>query len=226
MLPHVIVNLAMSADGKLSTVERRQVKISGKNDFSRVDVLKAGVDAIMVGIGTVLADDPSLTVKSSALKEERTAAGKDENPVRIVVDSRARTPSDAGILHKGPGRRVVAVSKSADHAKIKELSDFADIICAGEKRVDLCALMEALADLGISTVMVEGGGSLIWSLFEEGLVDEFYTCIGNVVIGGATAPTPADGKGFIDESLFPHLELSGMEKIDEGVLLKWTVIKG
>ncbi|MEI7648565.1 MAG: dihydrofolate reductase family protein, partial [Methanomicrobiales archaeon] len=64
MRPYVVVNVAMSADGKISTRERRQVKISGAQDFSRVDKLKAGSDAVMVGIGTVLADDPSLTVKS------------------------------------------------------------------------------------------------------------------------------------------------------------------
>ena len=64
MRPFVFVNLAMSADGKISTKERRQVKISGKSDFERVDVIKAGADAVMVGVGTVLADNPSLTVKS------------------------------------------------------------------------------------------------------------------------------------------------------------------
>ena len=142
MLPYVTVNLAMSADGKLSTIERRQVKISGKSDFERVDILKAGSDAIMVGIGTVLADDPSLTVKSQELKESRLSLGKDENPVRIVVDSRARTPAGADILQEGPGGRRIAVTGSADKAKLEELSDYADIIESGNERVDLRALLE------------------------------------------------------------------------------------
>ncbi|MDD3934298.1 MAG: dihydrofolate reductase family protein, partial [Methanoculleus sp.] len=75
MRPFVFVNVAMSADGKISTRERRQVRISGSGDFSRVDRIKAESDAIMVGIGTVLADNPSLTVKSPELRAERVAAG-------------------------------------------------------------------------------------------------------------------------------------------------------
>ena len=79
MRPSVVVNVAMSADGKLSTRERRQVKISGAEDFSRVDRLKADCDAVMVGIGTVLADDPSLTVKNPDHRRERQRSGKPEH---------------------------------------------------------------------------------------------------------------------------------------------------
>ena len=225
MIPHVTVNLAMSADGKLSTIERRQVKISGQKDFRRVDVLKAENDAIMVGIGTVLADDPSLTVKSPELKENRLSGGRDENPVRIIVDSNARTPCNAEIVHKGPGKRIIAVSESADPEKLKELGKYADIIIAGTGRVDLKSLLVELSARGIRSLMVEGGGSLIWSLFENNLVDEYYTCIGNIIIGGSSAPTPADGTGFIKEQDFIKLEFAGMETIDEGVLLKWKVKK-
>ena len=95
MRPLVVVNVAMSADGKLSTRERRQVKISGAEDFARVDRLKAGCDAVMVGIGTVLADDPSLTVKNPDLKSRRQQEGKPEHPVRVVSDSHARITPDA-----------------------------------------------------------------------------------------------------------------------------------
>ena len=118
MRPYVVVNVAMSADGKISTRERRQVKISGTQDFSRVDQLKADSDAVMVGIGTVLADDPSLTVKSEERRTNRLHRGADEHPVRIVVDSKARTPPDAALLHKGVGKRIVAVSRLADPKKL------------------------------------------------------------------------------------------------------------
>ncbi|UUX92803.1 2,5-diamino-6-(ribosylamino)-4(3H)-pyrimidinone 5'-phosphate reductase [Methanoplanus endosymbiosus] len=223
MRPFVFVNLAMSADGKLSTTERRQVKISGKSDFLRVDEIKAGSDAIMVGIGTVTADDPSLTVKSEKLKKERTERGCEENPIRIVIDSEGRTPENAEILHKGPGRRIIAVSEKASDKNLERLSPYADIIVAGKDKVDLAGVMEALSDIDVKRVMVEGGGTLIWSLFEEDLIDEFYTCIGNIIIGGDSAPTPADGTGFIKEENFTRLELIDMEKADEGVLLRWRV---
>jgi len=223
MRPYVFVNLAMSADGKLSTRERRQVRISGEQDFLRVDEIKAGSDAIMVGIGTVLADDPSLTVKSEERKAARRREGKEVNPVRIVVDSSGRIPPDAEILHKGPGKRIIAVSHRADTAHINELQKYADVIICGDDRVHLTTLLERLGELGIRRLMVEGGGTLIWGLFEEGLVDELITCIGNVVIGGADAPTPVDGSGFTRESEFPPLELIESVPMDKGVVLRWRV---
>jgi len=223
MRPYVHVNVAMSADGKLSTRERRQVKISGSSDFTRVDMIKAGSDAIMVGIGTVLADDPSLTVKSPALVAERLENGKDENPVRIVVDSRARTPIDAAILHKGKGERIIACSLQADTEKKEALSQYATVIVAGEREVDLPLLLSLLHERGIRTLMVEGGGTLIWGFFHEDLVDKLTCYIGNMVIGGDRAPTLADGEGFIHKSDFIRLSLYGFERIDSGILLTWTV---
>ncbi|MDD5187030.1 MAG: dihydrofolate reductase family protein, partial [Methanoregula sp.] len=141
MRPRTVVNVAMSADGKLSTRERRQVKISGKEDFLRVDRLKAECDAVMVGIGTVLADDPSLTVKDAGLKELRRLSGMDEHPVRVVIDSTARTPPDASVLTKGSGKRVIAVSCRAKQEQIAQLRTRATVIVAGEKEVDLATVM-------------------------------------------------------------------------------------
>src|SRR5512133_1603632 len=194
--PFVFINSAMSADGKLSTKERKQVKISGKLDFERVDELRANADAIMVGIGTVLADDPSLTVKSPERKAARKAAGKSENPVRIVVDSAARTPLDADIFKKGEGARIIAVSNSAPAEKVKKLEEKALVIKTGAHRVDLTELAAKLKEMGINTLMVEGGATLNWGMISAGLVDEIYTFVGNLIIGGATAPTFTDGEGF------------------------------
>ena len=223
MRPYVVVNIAMSADGKISTRERRQVRISGAQDFSRVDRLKAGCDAVMVGIGTVLADDPSLTVKSEECRKYRRNRGWDDHPVRIVVDSSGRIPPEASILHKGEGKRVVAVSKRADAAKIALLEKKARVIGAGEDKVDLCALMNELGAMGIHRVMVEGGGTLIAGLIEAGLVNEIYTFIGNIIIGGKDAPTFTEGEGFILESAFPRLTLREARRIEEGILLHWNV---
>lgn len=135
MRPYVFVNVATSADGKISTRERRQVRISGKNDFSRVDCLKAGSDAVMVGIGTVLADDPSLTVKSPELKAERKGKGLEEHPVRVVVDSRLRIPSDASVLHKGEGKRIIACAASAGAGRIQELKKLPPSLSVVKRRL-------------------------------------------------------------------------------------------
>jgi 2,5-diamino-6-(ribosylamino)-4(3H)-pyrimidinone 5'-phosphate reductase len=223
MRPYVVVNIAMSADGKISTRERRQVRISGAQDFTRVDRLKAGCDAIMVGIGTVLADDPSLTVKSEECLNYRRKQGWDDHPLRIVVDSSGSTPPDASILHKGEGKRVVAVSGRADAKKIAVLGKKATVLVAGKDEVDLGILMDELGTMGVRRLMVEGGGTLIAGLMKAGLVNEMYTFIGNIIIGGKDAPTVADGEGFIRESEFARLMLLEANRIDNGILLHWKV---
>jgi 2,5-diamino-6-(ribosylamino)-4(3H)-pyrimidinone 5'-phosphate reductase len=225
MRPTVLVNVAMSADGKISTRERRQVRISGSLDRARVDRMKAECDAIMVGIGTVLADNPSLTVKSAELREKRVQRGQEENPIRIVVDSLARTPLNADLLHKGNGIRIIAISERADAARVENLKRWATVIQVGESEVDLRDLMQILGDRGIHRLMVEGGGRLIGALFREHLVDELTTYVGNVVIGGDASPTPADGTGFLKEEEFVRLHLEEVSPLEEGILIRWTVEK-
>ncbi|WNY24593.1 2,5-diamino-6-(ribosylamino)-4(3H)-pyrimidinone 5'-phosphate reductase [Methanolapillus millepedarum] len=225
--PFILINSAMSADGKLSTKERKQVKISGKADFDRVDALRASSDAIMVGIGTMLSDNPSLTVKSEKRRKERTLAGKDENPVRIVADSQAKTPVDADIFKKGSGKKIIVVSKTAPSEKVNALLKNPDtkVIVAdpvGSGRVDLTEMAKLLKKEGIEKLMVEGGATLNEGLLAAGLVDEINIFIGNMIIGGKNAPTFADGSGFSENNLL-KLELISFEKIEDGILLKWKV---
>lgn len=221
--PFTFINSAMSADGKISTWQRKQVRISGAIDFDRVDELRATSDAVMVGIGTVLADDPSLTVKSAQRKAERKAKGLCENPVRIIIDSKARTPIDADIFKKGEGQRIVVVSSSAPSDNVEVLREKARIIINGDTKVDLPYAMEQLHNLGIKRLMVEGGATLNWVMLSNGLVDEVYTFVGNVIIGGQMAPTLVDGEGFTDTSTLP-LEMISAENIGAGLLLKWKVL--
>jgi 2,5-diamino-6-(ribosylamino)-4(3H)-pyrimidinone 5'-phosphate reductase len=219
--PFVFINAAMSADGKIATRERKQTRISGSLDFDRVDELRASSDAVMVGIGTVLSDNPSLTVKSKERREKRREDGKDENPVRIVVDSLVRTPIDADIFKKGAGKKIIAVAETAPEEKVKQLSKNAEIIVSGEKSVDLEKLLCELKACGINRLMVEGGATLNWGLVSAGLVDEIYTFIGSIIIGGKTAPTLVDGEGFMSD--FCRLSLISCERLEDGVLVRWKV---
>ncbi|MFC7141746.1 2,5-diamino-6-(ribosylamino)-4(3H)-pyrimidinone 5'-phosphate reductase [Halosimplex aquaticum] len=218
---HVVVNAAMSADGKLSTREREQVAISGPDDFDRVDALRAESDAVMVGVGTVLADDPSLTVDDDARRERRRNAGKPENPARIVADSRIRTPTDARVLDDR-AETYLLTSEAAPQDFVAEITESgAEVIAAGDQRVDLAAALAELESRGIDRLMVEGGGEIIFSLFEAELVDELSVFVGPTVIGGWKAPTLADGDGFVDD--FPELSLRDVDGVDDGVLIRWDV---
>ena len=221
MRPYVIINAAMSADGKLSTKERHQTKISGSDDFARVDRLRAECDAVMVGIGTVLADDPSLRIKNPDLAAARIAAGREENPMRVVIDSLARTPVDGDLFKKGSGKRIIFVSAKAPEDRIAALADHALVIRAGGDSVDLDRVLDTLGELGVRKLMVEGGATLLWSFTSQQLFDEIRIYVGALIIGGADAPTLVDGPGFTQKEGFPRLVLKNVEQIDDGVLLTW-----
>ena len=220
---HVHVNAAESVDGKLSTREREQVAISGPEDFDRMDALRAESDGVVVGVGTVLADDPSLTVKDAERREQRESEGRPPNPARVVTDSRARTPTDAEILGDAAATYVL-VSEAAEDGAVGALENAgATVIVAGEERVDLADAFEQLERQGLESLMVEGGGELIFSLFEAGLVDRLTVYVGSTVIGGREAPTLADGEGFTDPDSFPELSLTAVERMDDGVVLSYDV---
>jgi 2,5-diamino-6-(ribosylamino)-4(3H)-pyrimidinone 5'-phosphate reductase len=208
----------MSTDGKISSIEHKQVRISGNSDRARVDALRAECDAIMVGVGTVLADDPGLRVKSVNSRETRIKMGRPENPLRLVADSLARTPPTAKILGK---ECIIAVSSLAPQDRLERLTPGCEIIHCGEERVDLAELMTHLYKRGVKRLMVEGGANLNWSMIKLGLVDELFIYVGGLIIGGKDAPTLIDGEGFREE--FPRLKLCSAEPLDDGVVLKWSI---
>lgn len=221
MRPYIIINAAMSLDGKLATRMRKQTKISGPEDFARVDKLRAECDAVMVGIGTVFSDDPSLRLKNEELENARAAEGKDLHPMRVVIDSKARMPADADMFKKGKGKVVIVTCENADADACRELETRATVLKAGKNKVDLALAMEKLGALGVKKLMVEGGATLLWSLMSERLFDEIRIYVGALIIGGRDAPTFADGEGFVSPGEFTRLELKSAEKIDDGILLTW-----
>ncbi|CAI49427.1 2,5-diamino-6-(ribosylamino)-4(3H)-pyrimidinone 5'-phosphate reductase [Natronomonas pharaonis DSM 2160] len=217
----VTVNAAMSADGKLSSRRREQIAISGDADFERMYRLRAAVDAVLVGVGTVLADNPSLRSHDEAHRAEVYGPDADP-PARVVADSACRTPPDADILAGEPDTYVLTSGAAPEDRRAALREAGAELIVTDGDRVSLSTAFAELAARGIDRLMVEGGGELIFSLFEAGLVDSLSVYIGDLVIGGRDAPTLADGEGFVAD--FPELELDEVERLDEGVVLYWEVV--
>jgi len=214
--PYVILNAAMTLDGKIAT-HTGSLEISGEKDLIRVHRLRRECDAIMVGINTVLIDNPRLTI-------HKIKADKTENPTRIVVDSKARTPPDYRILNK-EAPTIIAVSKSAPTEKIKKLSEKAKIITAGDKKVNLKTLMAELKKMGIHKLMLEGGSTLNFSMLREGLVDEVRVCIAPMIVGGVKAKTLVDGQGIPHMKDAIKLKLKKYYTLGEDLILEYKVIK-
>ena len=174
-----------------------------------------------MGIGTVLADDPSLTVKDGDLVADREERGAPPHPARVVFDSRARTPLDSQALD-GSGETYVLASERAPAERRDALENAgAQVVVAGTDRVALPDAFAALEEAGTKRLMVEGGGEVIFSLLEAGVVDALSSFVGPLVIGGRDAPTLADGEGFLDD--FPDLVLDDVTRLDGGVVLTWRV---
>lgn len=211
---HVHANAAVSVDGKLATTAREQVAISGPDDFARVDRLRATMDAVMVGIGTVLADDPSLTVPSELAEEGQ--------PARVVVDTAARTPPDARVCSAAaPTYCLVGAMAPADRRQALEDAGVTVIETASADRVALAEGLDALEAAGIDRVLLEGGGRLMFSMFAAELIDTLTLFTSPAIIGGESAPTLVDGDGFDEQ--FPALVLEDIERLDTGLLCRYVV---
>ncbi len=206
MRPFIHINCAMTADGKIAGDDRKQVAISSKEDKNRVKELRMTYDAILVGVGTIIADDPHLTVKNRPIEE---------NQVRIVIDPNGRTPPDALVLNE-MAKTIIVTNSSCTRTWPN-----ADVIRSKENIV-LSDVLDQLYSMGIKSILVEGGGYTISSFFKENLVDKYTVFVGSKIIGGSDAPTPVDGKGWVKPEGI-SLNFENAEILGNGVLITYSV---
>lgn len=211
MRPRVIINAAMSLDGKIAFSDGRPAKLSNPDDLARVHRLRAEADAILVGVGTVLKDDPKLTVKPEF--------AKGRSPLRVVLDSDGKTPDHAHVLD-GAAETLVATTVDCTRE-----FPHAQVFRAGKDEVDLVPLLEHLSSLGVKTLLVEGGSTAIWSFLRLHLADELRVFVASTVLGGHAAPTLAGGPGVrsLEESF--RLRLEKVERLGDGLLAEYAVGK-
>ncbi|HEY8475965.1 MAG TPA: bifunctional diaminohydroxyphosphoribosylaminopyrimidine deaminase/5-amino-6-(5-phosphoribosylamino)uracil reductase RibD [Chloroflexota bacterium] len=194
-LPFVTAKYAMTADGKIATSHGRSRWISGAAAREVVARLRAEHDAVLVGVETVLRDDPQLTARPGGRLGRR-------QPLRVVVDSRLRLPLDARLVSGGlPGATLVLTTELAPPERRVELErrgvQVAVVPSRGE-RVDLRAAMMELARREVVSVLVEAGGTLLAALLAEGLVDKVVAFVAPKLFGGTDALTPVEGAGIED----------------------------
>ncbi|MDD3985565.1 MAG: 2,5-diamino-6-(ribosylamino)-4(3H)-pyrimidinone 5'-phosphate reductase [Methanobacterium sp.] len=212
--PYIILNCAMTLDGKIAT-KTGSSEISGELDLIRVHELRKEVDAIMVGINTVLVDDPKLTV-------HKIPANIENNPLRVIIDSKARTPLFSRVLNSD-APTIIAVSQLAHPEKINKLNKKTEVIVCGKKQVDLNLLMDKLALNGVKTLMLEGGSTLNYSMIIANLVSEIRVCIAPIIAGGKESKTLADGEGvqYMKEAV--KLKLKKSYNLGEDLILEYQV---
>ena len=220
--PFVFINIAMTADGKIDTFERKGSAISSQRDKERVDQLRANADAVMVGGRTLLDEDPKLTVKSEVLRAERVARGLSPNPIKVGVVTQAKINADSQFLTSGPADIVIFTTRQTSKKYLSLLkSRQVDVYVDNAEKVNLKRALATLKDLGVNRLMVEGGATLNFELMRLGLVDEITAYVAPMVFGGESAPTMAAGSGLKRSEAIP-LELSEVEKWEDGgVLLKY-----
>jgi 2,5-diamino-6-(ribosylamino)-4(3H)-pyrimidinone 5'-phosphate reductase len=179
----------MTIDGKIAT-NLGDSTISSKQDLRRLHRLRCSVDAIIIGISTVIIDNPRLTVR--LVKRHGTT------PVRIIVDSIGRIPLDSKILKSASKiNTIVAVTKQASDERVDKIkSAGAIVIVAGTKTVDLKELFFILKKMGFNKILVEGGGELNWSILQLGIVNELMVTVAPRIVGGRTATTLVEGDGY------------------------------
>ncbi len=211
--PKVWINCAMSADGKIASPARKQLRISSEEDIKRMYRLRNSCDAVLVGVETILADNPKLTVKESYVSHPK-------QPLRIVLDRKRRTPSDALVLNDA-AKTLILTERGKD--KSYALSHVEVVGCPldsfGFLRLDV--VLDLLYRRGVRKLLVEGGGTIIWSFLRQRFMDDLTVYIGPFIIGGTEAPTVADGLGIRNEKEIIPLKIRRVKKMGPGLLIHY-----
>ena len=213
-LPFVIAKFAMSIDGKIASVSGDSKWITSDEARCHARVLRGKVDAVAVGIETALSDDPRLTAR------DMDGNTLDKQPLRVIIDSSGRTPPDSELFRE-PGPVMVAVASASEERTAGLCAAGAQVVPvpAGNGTVDLQALLKALGEREITSVMVEGGGRLVGSLFDLGLVDKVIAYIAPVVLGGRESPSPVAGAGAATMEEALRLKRTRVDVIGQDVVM-------
>ena len=220
--PYVMMNMAMSADGKISTRLREPITLGTVHDRLLMDRLRAQADAVIIGAGTLRVDGFPLLVRNSDVRRRRTSRGMDPHPVNILLSRSLAIPTHRLFFENPTTRKIIYTSRSAGLKKRKQLERYAEIVLVPVRSSFLKYVLSDLTGRGFKKVLVEGGGELNFSFFREGLVDEIYLTITPRIIGGGGAPTVVDGRGFLKHNHI-KLGLRSVKRVGNELFLRYRV---
>ncbi|GAA2238680.1 dihydrofolate reductase family protein [Streptomyces indiaensis] len=213
--PYVLLSAAVSLDGYLDDTGPDRLLLSSPADFDRVDEVRAGVDAILIGAGTIRADNPRLLVNSERRRAARTAAGKPEYPLKVTVSGSGDLDPDARFWHTGGEKLLYTTDQGAERARALGLA--ADVVPLGTA-LDWRRLLTHLHDVrGVGRLMVEGGGLIHTQLLTQGLADELQLVLAPLFVGDPRAPRLFGPGGYQGG----RLRLLESRRIEDVVLMRY-----
>jgi 2,5-diamino-6-(ribosylamino)-4(3H)-pyrimidinone 5'-phosphate reductase len=222
--PFVYINMAMTADGKITSASREYPTFTSAYDKKTMDRLRAEADAVLVGAGTLRADDPPLGVRDREMREYRRSLGKPEDLARVAVTSSLDLDPGLRFFREGTGARIVATVEEAPEERARPLAEVADVWRVGRGRVDLPGLLAKLRARGVERLLVEGGGELNWEIVEQDLLDELYVTIAPFLLGGRSAPTLLEGAG-LEMSGLVRLRLAAVDRHGDELYCRFEVVR-
>ncbi|MET9083874.1 dihydrofolate reductase family protein [Streptomyces sp. NPDC004237] len=213
--PHVLLSAAVSLDGYLDDTGPDRLLLSSPADFDRVDEVRASVDAILIGAGTIRADNPRLLVNSPERRAARTAAGRPEYPLKVTVTATGDLDPDARFWHTGGEKIVYTTDEGARRARALGIA--ADVVALGAD-LDWPSLLKHLHDVrGVRLLMVEGGGTVHTQLLQQGLADELQLVLAPLFVGDPKAPRLFGPGGYQGG----RLRLVETRRIEDVVLMRY-----
>ncbi|MFI9105805.1 RibD family protein [Streptomyces fildesensis] len=216
--PYVLLSAATSVDGYLDDSSAERLLLSNSADFDRVDQVRAESDAILIGAGTMRADNPRLLVNSAERRAARVSAGKPEYPLKVTVSASGNLDADFKFWHHGGEKLAYTTDTGAE--KLRErLAGLADVVSTGAD-IDFGRLLDDLGARGVERLMVEGGGQIHTAFLSQGLADEIHLAIAPLVVGDPQAPR------FLQAANYPggstrRMHLAEARTIGDVVLLRY-----
>ncbi|GHH63310.1 hypothetical protein GCM10017673_03960 [Streptosporangium violaceochromogenes] len=219
--PYVLLSCAMSVDGHLDDASPERLLLSNAEDFDRVDAVRAGCDAILVGAGTVRRDDPRLVVRSAERRRERSARGLPPSPAKVTLSvSGNLDPSSRLFAADGTTKIVYVASPAADRLTAR-LGAACAVVDAGDPP-DLGRVLSDLAARGVRRLMVEGGGSIHTQFLQRDLADELHLVVAPFFVGDPAAPRLVRGDGLPQGPRRP-MRLVDVRRMGDLVLLRYLM---
>jgi 2,5-diamino-6-hydroxy-4-(5-phosphoribosylamino)pyrimidine 1'-reductase len=223
--PFVFANMAMTVDGKITSATREHPRFTSDFDRKNMDRLRARADAVLIGAGTLRADDPRLGVRDPEMRLYRRSLGKSDGLTQVVVSRSADLPPGCRFLREPDGGdRIVATTERAPRDRVDVLERTVEVWRIGTDSVDLRRALARLRERGVASLLVEGGGELNWEFVRDDLLDEIHVTIAPALLGGSSAPTLLEGAGLA-MSEQRRLRLCEVERVGDELFCRYEVCR-